>query len=244
MSTPAPAERASGNAVVPDEVRSMFDRIAPIYDVMNRLMTAGLDDRWRRDAVNVCELHPGESVIDVACGSGALSRPLSRAVGVRGTVVGVDTSSGMLRVAQGRKSVPGGARIDYVRADALALPFDDGSFDASVIAFGLRNVADYAGCLAEMGRVTREGGRIVVLEIALPERGVRAAVARTWFERIVPRVGRLAGGGSDYVYLPRSVRGYPDPHEIAKIMRHVGLGDVGWRRLSSGMVTLHRGSSP
>ncbi|MEO6578953.1 MAG: ubiquinone/menaquinone biosynthesis methyltransferase [Candidatus Limnocylindria bacterium] len=221
----------------------MFDRIAPIYDVMNGVMTAGLDERWRRDAVDACALGPGDSVLDVACGSGALSRRLSRTVGADGSVVGVDTSPGMLRVAVGRKVSPGAARIDYLRADALALPFESGSFDASAIAFGLRNVADYAACLAEMTRVTRDGGRVVVLEITLPERGIRAAVARTWFERIVPRVGRLAGGGSAYGYLPRSVRAYPAPHEVAAIMHSVGLRDVGWRRLAGGMVTLHRGSA-
>lgn len=216
----------------------MFDRIAPIYERMNTVMTAGLDARWRRDAVRAAGLRPGMTVVDVACGSGSLTRLLGQAVGPSGSAIGVDISAAMLREAAGR---PGPSWIRYERADALALPVDDETVDAATIAFGLRNVADYRACLTEMARVTRPGGRVVVLEIATPSRGVGRWVAELWFRRIVPLVGRVAGGGSAYRYLPESVRRYPPPEAIAEHLRGVGLAGVRWRRLALGMVTLHAG---
>lgn len=232
-------DRDPGNPVPAAQVRTMFDRIAPIYDAMNRVMTAGLDDRWRRSAVRATALRAGGSVVDVACGSGALTRPLARAVGSRGAVVGIDVSGPMLRVAARRPPVAGSAPIRYREGDALALPEADDAFDAATIAFGLRNVADYRSCLAEMARVTRPGGRLVVLELAAPTRGMARFAAATWFDRMLPIVGRLAGGGSAYQYLPSSVRAYPRPADIAELMREVGLQDVAWRPLALGMVTLH-----
>ena len=215
----------------------MFDRIAPVYDAMNTVMTAGMDARWRRAAAAATRVGPGMSAIDVACGTGALTRELARRVGPAGRVVGVDASARMLERAR-----PGrGEWIEYVRADALALPGDDASFDAATIAFGLRNVPDYERCLAEMVRVTRPGGRIVVLELATPTGLVGRALAATWFERIVPTLGRAAGRADAYRYLPHSVRSFPRPHAVAELMRAAGLRDVRWRRLAPGLVTLHAG---
>jgi demethylmenaquinone methyltransferase/2-methoxy-6-polyprenyl-1,4-benzoquinol methylase len=216
----------------------MFDRIAPIYERMNTVMTAGLDARWRRDATRAAGLRPGGSAVDVACGSGSLTRLLSEVVGPSGTVIGVDVSEAMLREAAGR---PGATSIRYERGDALDLPIEDASVDAATIAFGLRNVPDYRACLAEMARVTRPGGRVVVLEIATPSGGIGRWVAELWFRRIVPLIGRVAGGGSAYGYLPESVRRYPHPDAIAEHLRAVGLAGVRWRRLGLGMVTLHAG---
>ena len=239
-------ERAHGTTVSPGEgnpvpaaqVRTMFDRIAPIYERMNTVMTAGLDARWRREAVRAAGLRPGESAVDVACGSGSLTRLLGEAVGPSGAVLGMDVSASMLREAMSRGGAPS---VRYERADALALPLDDASMDAATIAFGLRNVADYRACLAEMARVTRPGGRVVVLEIATPARGPGRWVAELWFRRLVPLIGRVAGGGSAYRYLPDSVRRYPPPETIAVHLRAVGLAGVRWRRLALGMVTLHAG---
>ena len=215
----------------------MFDRIAPIYDRMNTLMTAGLDGRWRREAVRAAGLRPGMSAVDVACGTGALTRMLATRVGPAGRVRGLDASEAMLREAVRRS----GGVDTYEVGDALALPLDDESVDAAAIAFGLRNVTDYRRCLAELARVTRRGGRVVVLEVATPSGGLGRWVARLWFQRLVPLIGRVAGGGAAYRYLPESVRRYPGPDEIAAHMRAVGLGGVRWRRLALGMVTLHAG---
>jgi demethylmenaquinone methyltransferase/2-methoxy-6-polyprenyl-1,4-benzoquinol methylase len=230
---------APGNRVPAPEVRMMFDRIAPIYDAMNGLMTAGLDRRWRRRAARAAGLRPGMAAVDVACGSGALTRELAVRVGPGGSVLGIDVSAAMLRRARTRSLRGGSAVPRYESGDALELPLADGSVDAATIAFGLRNVPDYRQCLAEMARVTRPGGRVVVLEIATPEAGIGRTAAALWFRRIVPVLGRLAGGGSAYRYLPDSVRRYPGPDEVAGLMRAVGLAGVRWRSMAFGMVTLH-----
>jgi demethylmenaquinone methyltransferase/2-methoxy-6-polyprenyl-1,4-benzoquinol methylase len=208
---------------------------------MNTVMTAGLDARWRRTASRAAELQPGMTALDVACGSGALTRELAVAVGRDGSVVGIDLSTAMLRRAETRPVPAGAARPEYRRGDALALPIDDRSADAATIAFGLRNVADYRRALAEMTRVVRPGGRVVVLEITTPTRGIGRWVAATWFRRVVPILGRVAGGGSAYRYLPESVQRYPPPAEVAALMRAVDLVDVRWRALAPGLVTLHVG---
>lgn len=215
----------------------MFDRIAPVYDAMNTVMTAGLDVRWRRAAAAATRLGPAMSAIDVACGTGALTRELARRVGPTGRVVGVDVSSAMLE----RARRAGGESIEYVLADALALPGADDFFDAATIAFGLRNVSDYERCLREMVRATRPGGRVVVLELATPTGRLGRALAATWFERLVPALGRAAGRADAYRYLPHSVRSYPPPDAVADLMRAAGLREVRWRRLAPGLVTLHAG---
>jgi demethylmenaquinone methyltransferase/2-methoxy-6-polyprenyl-1,4-benzoquinol methylase len=245
MPEPASAPRpAPGNRVPTGEVRTMFDRIAPIYDAMNTVMTAGLDGRWRRAAARATGLHAGMDALDVACGSGALTREVARLVGPDGTAIGVDLSLGMLRQARRRPTPPGAAEPRYRPGDALALPLPDASVDAATIGFGLRNVSDYGRCLAEMARVVRPGGRVVVLEISTPTGGIGRGIAATWFERVVPLIGRLAGGGSAYRYLPDSVRRYPAPDAVAGLMRDAGLGSVTWRRLVPGLVTLHVGRRP
>jgi demethylmenaquinone methyltransferase / 2-methoxy-6-polyprenyl-1,4-benzoquinol methylase len=236
-----PDSARPGNPVPGAEVRTMFDRIAPIYDAMNTVMTAGLDARWRRAAAAAAGLAPRGSAVDVACGSGALTRELARAVGIAGSVTGIDISERMLERARRRRGRTDAVAPRYLRADALDRPLDDASVDAATIAFGLRNVADYARCLAELRRVTAPGGRVVVLELATPERGIGRLVAATWFERVVPVLGRLAGGGSAYRYLPDSVRGYPPPPAVARAMADAGLHGVRWRRLWPGLVSLHVG---
>ena len=232
-----PDRPAAGNAIPPDAVRAMFDRIAPMYDAMNTAMTLGLDARWRRRAAAAASLVPGMSAIDVACGSGALTRELARIVGPAGEVTGFDISGAMLRQASRHRAAP----IRYELADAASLPAVDASVDAATIAFGLRNVPDYAASLAELVRVTRPGGRVVVLELAAPAGGVARAISATWFERVVPFVGRLAGGGGAYRYLSNSVRAYPPPEAVADLMVAAGLRQVRWRRLWPGLVTLHVG---
>jgi len=232
---------AAGNPAPPDDVRAMFDRIAPIYDAMNTVMTAGMDARWRAAAVRAAAVRRGGLVVDVACGSGALTRALAREVTPGGEAIGVDRSLGMLRQARRRRTPAGAVAPRYITGNALRLPLDDAIADAVTVAFGLRNVPDYAACLAEMIRVARFGGHVVVLELASPEGGMGRALAATWFERVVPLLGRLAGGGSAYRYLPDSVHAYPPPEAIADLMRAGGLAPVRWRRLAPGLVTLHVG---
>ena len=233
--------RSQGNAADPAMVRRMFDRIAPVYDLMNSLMTGGLDQRWRRDAVRAARIGHGMRVLDVACGTGRLARLAARRVGSSGRVVGVDASTGMLRRA--RRSA-GDAAVEYRLADALALPFPDASFDAATIGFGLRNLADYGRGLGELRRVVRPGGRVVVLEIAQPSAGPARALFGFWFRRVVPLLGRLVRHPGAYAYLPASVLAYPDPERVAQLLRAAGLIDVRWRWLPSRLATLHVGRVP
>ncbi len=234
-----------GNPVPQPAVRSMFDRIAPVYDAMNTLMTAGLDARWRRAAIAAARLGPGMRVLDVACGTGKLARAAAGPVGEGGEVIGLDFSAGMLRRAARVRPVPGAAVPRYLAGDALALPFPAAAmgpgFDAVTIGFGLRNLPDYGAGLAEMYRVLVPGGRLVVLEIAAPRGGLALLLYRGWFQRIVPLLGRLLRRGLAYRYLPDSLRRYPAPERIADLLRQSGLEQVSWRRLTSGMATLHVG---
>lgn len=239
-----PDRALPGNPTPTGDVTSMFDRIAPMYDAMNTVMTLGLDRRWRRAAALAAALGPGMRAVDIACGSGALTRELARRVGPAGSVEGVDLSPAMLRAAERREVTTGAALPAYRRGDALRLPFADASADAATIAFGLRNVSDYRRAIDEMRRVTRPGGRVVVLEIATPRGRLGRFATATWFEGVVPLLGRLLGGGAAYRYLPDSVRRYPAPDAIAALMADVGLTDVRWRPLTLGMVTLHVGRRP
>ncbi len=227
-----------GNASASDEVGAMFDRIAGVYDLLNALISGFQEPRWRRRLVAATGLRPGMAALDVATGTGAVARDLARRVGPAGSVLGVDISGAMIRRAEAHRGTP--ANVLYERGDALALPIADGAFDAATIAFGMRNLPDYAAGFAEMARAVGSGGIVACLEIARP-RSVVGRLGRAWFEGVVPRLGQLAGQGDAYRYLVASVRAYPAPDEIAEIMRTVGLVDVGWLPLTFGMVTLHTG---
>jgi demethylmenaquinone methyltransferase / 2-methoxy-6-polyprenyl-1,4-benzoquinol methylase len=222
-----------------DEVRAMFDRIAPRYDLLNRLMTGGLDGRWRRAAGGAADLAAGSRALDVCTGTGDLALALADRVTPLGEVVGVDFAPLMLARARA-KAEARGAAVAFLTADALALPFADGRFDAATVGFGARNLADLDGGLREMARVVRPGGRVVVLEITAPER-LRAAHG-VWFDRVVPRLGRVVGGDGDaYAYLPASARRFPPPRELAARMAGAGLDEVRWRTFVGGIVALHHG---
>ena len=217
--------------LAPDAVRSMFDRISPVYDAMNRTMTAGLDQRWRRATV-AAVVRPGDLVLDACCGTGDLA---VAALHAGGHVTGLDFSERMLGRAR-RKS----AEIEWVQGDALSLPFEDGSFDAATVGFGVRNLDDLARGLAELRRVLRPGGRVAILEITRP-RGVLAPFYRLWFDGLVPLLGKALPGGSAYTYLPASVRRFPGPEELAELLRAAGFGDVRWKTFADGIVALHIG---
>ncbi|HUA11424.1 MAG TPA: class I SAM-dependent methyltransferase [Solirubrobacteraceae bacterium] len=235
------------------QVRAMFDRIAAVYDVMNTVMTAGLHHRWRSRAIDLAAVGPGMRVLDVATGTGDLALEAARRVGPEGLVIGVDFAEGMLEHAR-RKPVPEGAAAPrFEWADALALPFADGAFDAATVGFGARNFDDLARGLAEMARVVTAGGRVVVLEITTPTRPPLSHFYRLWFDRIVPALGRLAGlfaRGEEgsvadaYLYLPNSVRRFPGPRELAGELAAAGLVDVGWITTAGGIVAIHHGTVP
>lgn len=240
---PLPDGRATeaGNAAPPAQVGAMFDRIAPVYDLMNLVISGFQEPRWRRRAVAAAAVEPGMAVIDIATGTGKVAASLGDRVGPLGHVLGVDLSPGMIqraRVAYGKRS-----NLEFVTGDAMDLPAPDATFDAATVAFGMRNLPDYAKGFAEMRRVVRPGGRVVCLEIARPAHLI-ARIARVWFERIVPVLGRLAGQGGAYAYLVESVQNYPGPERIAEIMREAGLADVHWTPLTLGMVTIHVGTRP
>ncbi|MDX6449553.1 MAG: demethylmenaquinone methyltransferase / 2-methoxy-6-polyprenyl,4-benzoquinol methylase [Gaiellaceae bacterium] len=214
-----------------NEVRSMFDAIARVYDPMNRILTAGLDGRWRRRTAEAV-VRGGDRVLDACCGTGDLALADARA---GGTVTGLDFSEPMLERAR-RKS----ASIQWIQGDALALPFPDGSFDAVTVGFGVRNVDDLEHGLAELRRVLRPGGRVGILDITTP-RGVLRPFYSVWFDRVVPLLGKVLPGGTAYTYLPASVRRFPGAEELAGLIRAAGFEQVGYRLFAGGIVALHTG---
>jgi demethylmenaquinone methyltransferase/2-methoxy-6-polyprenyl-1,4-benzoquinol methylase len=230
-----------GNAAPPADVREMFDRISPVYDLMNQLISGFQEPRWRRRAVREARLSRGMSAVDVACGTGKVTRALAARVGPTGQVTGIDFSPGMIDRA--RRTRATAANVSFVVGDALGLPVEDASVDAATIAFGMRNLIDYGRGFREMTRIVRPGGRVVCLEISRPTSRLGRLIQQ-WFDRIVPVIGRLVGQGDAYAYLIRSTRGYPGPERIAAIMRESGLEDVRWVPLSGGIVTLHAGTRP
>ena len=216
------------------QVRAMFDRIAGVYDVMNSVMTAGLHHRWRERAVDLARVGPGSRALDVATGTGDLAIALA----ARGAdVVGSDFSEGMLERARAKSSA-----VRWEQANALALPYADGSFDAATVGFGARNLSDLRGGLAEMARVVRPGGRVVVLEITTPTRPPLSTFFSLWFDRIVPLLGRVTGEDQAYTYLPSSVKRFPGPYELGAVMAGVGLTDVRWILTAGGIIALHSGT--
>jgi demethylmenaquinone methyltransferase / 2-methoxy-6-polyprenyl-1,4-benzoquinol methylase len=238
---PSGASTGSGNAAATGEVRAMFDRIASVYDPMNLVISAFQEPRWRRRLVDGARLAAGERALDVATGTGKVAADLHRRVQPGGHVIGVDISPGMIEIAGRRFADRQG--LVFTVGDALALPTEDGAFDAATIAFGMRNLPDYRQGFREMARSVRPGGRVLCLEIARP-RSRLARFMRWWFDRVVPLIGRVAGQGSAYAYLVRSVRAYPSPERIAEIMTEAGLVAVTWRGLAGGIVTLHVGIVP
>jgi demethylmenaquinone methyltransferase/2-methoxy-6-polyprenyl-1,4-benzoquinol methylase len=223
---------AASGSLEPEAVRTMFDSIAPLYDRMNLLMTAGLDRRWR-DATARRVVRPGDSVLDAACGTGDLALADLRAGAAR--VVGVDFSEPMLERAR-RKS----DAIEWIQGDLSDLPFADGTFQAVTIGFGLRNVSDREGALRELRRVLAPGGRLGILEITRA-RGPLAPFFQIWFDALVPVAGRLLPGGSAYAYLPASARRFSTPRQLAAQIAQAGFGDVRYRFLAGGIMALHVG---
>src|SRR5687768_1244655 len=218
------------------QVRAMFDRIAGPYDVMNSVMTAGLHHRWRERAADLAMVTPGSRALDVATGTGDLAVELARRVAPGGEVVGSDFSEGMLERARRKSSA-----VRWEQANALALPYPDGGFDAATVGFGARNFSDLEQGLREMARVVRPGGRVVVLEITTPTRPPLSTFFRLWFDRVVPQIGKVAGDPDAYEYLPSSVRRFPAAPELAATMARCGMRDIGWILTAGGIIAIHHG---
>jgi demethylmenaquinone methyltransferase/2-methoxy-6-polyprenyl-1,4-benzoquinol methylase len=222
----------------------MFDRIAPRYDLLNRLLSAGIDVRWRRAAVDWLELAPASRVLDLCTGTAdLLIEALRRDPGHRG--VGIDLSSGML-VRGARKLAERGlsARSALASGDAERLPLPGALFDGALVAFGIRNVGDRLEALRELRRVLRPGGRLVVLEFSMP-RGLLGALYRFYFGQVLPRIGRLVSGdGSAYAYLPASVAVFPEPPAFGALLEQAGFGPVRFRALTAGVAHLYRAEVP
>src|SRR5215216_7514999 len=218
-------------------VREMFDRIAGRYELLNTVMTAGLNRLWNREVIRATGLRAGDKAIDLACGTGSLTRDLAKRVGRGGGVLGIDFSKEMLRVAQARPA----PNVEYRLGDATNLEgVPSGVFDAATIAYGARNIPDLDALFSEMARCLRPGGVAVCLDIAQPERRLFAAFYGLWFDKIVPRLGsRISGDAWAYSYLPESVKEFVAPDALYDIMERNGLQDVTWRRLAGGIITLH-----
>ena len=217
--------------LTPDAVRTMFDRIAPVYDAMNRAMTAGLDRRWRRETARAA-VSPGDRVLDTCCGTGDLA---IACLAEGGEVTGLDFSERMLERARAKSN-----QVEWMQGDALALPFEDGSFDAATVGFGVRNLEDLDRGLAELRRVLRPGGRLAILEITQP-RGLLRPFYKLWFDGLVPLAGKLLPGGSAYTYLPASVRRFPAAREFAQMIEASDFEQVRYRLFAGGIVALHTG---
>lgn len=237
--TEAPPER--GTEEFAGAVNSMFDRISGVYDRMNRVMTAGLDRRWRERAAERARLEPGMKALDLCCGTGDLTLALAGRVGPSGSVTGADFSRPMLELAEEKAAAAGVSQAEFRWADALDLPFEDDSYDAVTIAFGARNLADLDHGLSGMRRVLLPGGRVVILEITQPRRQPLAGFFSVWFDRVVPLLGKLAGDSPAYTYLPESVRSFPDAPTLASRMDAAGFRHVRWTLLAGGIIAIHSG---
>jgi demethylmenaquinone methyltransferase/2-methoxy-6-polyprenyl-1,4-benzoquinol methylase len=221
----------------PHEVAAMFDGVAEKYDLTNAVLALRQDRRWRQAVAEALDLRPGEKALDLAAGTGTSSEPFVDA-GV--LTVPCDFSLGMLRVGRARRP-----DLAFVAGDATRLPFEDGAFDAVTISFGLRNVVDVDAALAEMLRVTRPGGRLVVCEFSHPTWAPFRTVYTEYLMRALPKVARAVSSNPDaYVYLAESIRAWPDQAGLARRLQSAGWGEVAFRNLSGGIVALHRAVRP
>ena len=221
----------------PSLVRPMFGRIAPHYDLLNRVLTLGIDRRWRDAVVEAAGPLEGRRAVDACCGTGDLAVALAAA---GADVVGVDFSPPMLERAVAKRSPD---RVLFAHGDALRLPLEDASCDVATVAFGIRNVADRAAGLREMMRVVRPGGQVLVLELSMPPGWLLGGLYRFYFDRLLPVVGRLVSGDSAaYRYLPDTVMAWPTPEDYQREFEAEGLADCGFRRLTRGICALHWGT--
>lgn len=218
------------------DVATMFDGVASRYDLTNDVMTFGQVRRWRRLVVEAVDPRPGQRILDLAAGTGTSSRPFADAGAL---VVPLDLSLGMLRVGKERQP-----DLQFINGDALSLPFGDATFDAVTISYGLRNVEQTHAALAEMRRVTRPGGRLVIAEFSTPVQPLINGVYRGVVLQALPRLAQVSSSNkSAYYYLAESIRAWPDQPALADLMTEAGWREVAWKNLFGGVVALHRGDA-
>ena len=240
--TPAPARfddepsRKRGR-----RISRMFDRIAPTYDVLNHLLSANTDVRWRKQAARQLGLDGSERLLDLCCGTGDLATAMKD--GGAGEVVGTDFAPEMIRIAQEKD----GERIEFQIADTTDLPFPDASFDVATVGFGVRNLEDLDGGFREACRVLKPGGRFLILEFSRPPNAIFRGVYHAYFMIVLPMIGNLvSGGGGDnaYTYLPRSVMAFPGPEALAERLKDAGFGTVDITSLTGGIACIHVATKP
>jgi demethylmenaquinone methyltransferase/2-methoxy-6-polyprenyl-1,4-benzoquinol methylase len=218
----------------PDEVAAMFDGVAKRYDLVNDLLSLGRTKAWRKAATKIIAPAPGMQILDLAAGPGSSSEPLHKA---GATVFATDFSEGMLAV--GRKSRP---YLNFSKADALNLPFEDNRFDVVTISYGLRNTVDYPKALAEARRVTKSGGRMVVVEFSHPTWRLFRTIYTEYLMKALPAIARRTSSNPDaYIYLAESIRAWPDQKGLASAMEKAGWGQISWKNLTGGVVAVHSG---
>jgi demethylmenaquinone methyltransferase/2-methoxy-6-polyprenyl-1,4-benzoquinol methylase len=224
-----------GRRKASSRISRMFDRIAPTYDLLNHLLSANVDQAWRRRAVRLLDAGPAERVLDACTGTGDLAVALHQAGA--GDVVGCDFAPEMIRLAEEKA----GAHVRFQVADVLDLAFGDGTFDAATVAFGVRNFQDLPRGLAELCRVLRPGGRLLVLEFSRPPNRLVRGLYETYSMVVLPMIGNLVSGGADnaYAYLPRSVQAFPAPDRLAGLLREAGFSAVDVHPLTFGIATIH-----
>lgn len=227
-------------------VRRMFGAIAPRYDLVNTLISAGLHRRWKRVAARLVQVPPGGRAVDVCCGTGDLALLLAQRVGPGGRVLGVDFSEEMLQIARRRAAAAGVAGVcRFIQADAEALALPEIAFDAATVGFGLRNVVHPDAALRELRRVLRPGGRLAILEFSHPRNAAVRGLYDLYSFTLLPWLGRLASRHADaYLYLPTSIRRWPDQEALAAVMGRAGFGHVEYRNLLTGVAAVHVGTRP
>jgi demethylmenaquinone methyltransferase/2-methoxy-6-polyprenyl-1,4-benzoquinol methylase len=216
------------------QVRSMFDRISGVYDLMNQVMTVGLHHKWRRRAADLAGAGANTHVLDVATGTGDLAIEMA---GRGANVIGSDFSEEML--AHAREKQPA---IAWEWANAMELPYEEDRFDAATVGFGARNFSDLPRGISEMARVVRPGGKVVILEITTPTKPPLSTFFRVWFDTVVPALGKVAGDSDAYEYLPNSVKRFPAPDGLAAVMDGAGLRDIRWILTAGGIIAIHVGT--
>jgi demethylmenaquinone methyltransferase/2-methoxy-6-polyprenyl-1,4-benzoquinol methylase len=226
-----------------DFVKEMFDRISPRYDFLNRLLSFRQDTYWRRQMVSAAKLAADSRVMDVACGTCDVALEISSQLKGRVKILGIDFSPGMLSLGREKIVNKKNRTIDLLNADALHIPFKQDKFDAVFIAFGIRNIMDRQGAIREFHTVLKKNGRLVVLELTTPEKGLFRQIYLGYFQKILPLIGSFFSKHTNaYSYLPESVLNFPDPVAFSKILKTTGFEQIRFKQMTFGIVTLFVGT--